>query len=164
MSDFSSSLKNKKLSPARVLTREEAPSFNYRSGTQNPTKYFDITNSRVVDLVPGYLILSPVVKAYNYGRIGEMIFQYEVSLPSNFYIFNLEFINVTIGCMRGGALFVKYRVGTTVYRYLLKGLQQITGASGILYTRTQNTYAAYNNQVIGRNCVFEFGYRNSSGS
>lgn len=154
MSDFTQALKYKKLSKARSMTREEALIYNRRSGTTNPDKYFKVKSVSPLDVVFGYFTLKANTdpEVYNKNK-GDIAFQYEVSLPENFFIKSLYVPGdpTLIETVVSAALYVKFRVGEVCYRYFLAGTQKLPAP---ILPRQLN-FQRYNREIIGKNCVFE---------
>jgi len=83
-----------------------------------------------------------------------MMFQFNVTAPFKFRILELgpRQLGYTLdNLVRGGVLTVKWRVGTTVYRYAIVG-KQYEHVHHIPLT----PFEPYAGQLIQKNCVFEF--------
>ena len=154
MSDFTQALKYRKLSSARVMTREEALKYNVRSGSTNPDKYYKIQEVSSLDVIFGYFTLKANTDPEQYSKVpGDVVFQYEMSLPENFFIKSLFVPGdpTLIETMVSSALYVRFRVGNTSYRYFLAGVQKLPAP---ILPRQLN-FTRYDREVIGKNCVFE---------
>jgi len=156
MSDFWQATNKLTIRPARVMTLQEALVYDWRKGSTNPDKYFTIDKARSLELINGYIVIPASYFTNTEVNIGDLLAQYEVSLSSNFSIVgtNIDFYknyNTITNC----GLFVKFRVGSIVYRYLLMGQQYTTSSVLPTYREYYNDYPVYTNQTIGRNCVFE---------
>ena len=135
--------------PARQATLTEA-----QSAPVPFDKYYRIQPSRNIQKIESFLILPAYTvppSSVNYN--GQLMFQYNVTMPAPFYILN-GIVEDMSGLLAGGTLTVKWRVGTTVYRYFIHGFQRFTTNLGELID--VHTFPFYSNQLIPINCVFEF--------
>jgi hypothetical protein len=113
-------------------------------------KPLTLNESRAIKKVQNSLVLS--VKTYNpvfLNNLPRLIFQYDLSIGYNF---SLSLPNLG-GYVRGGDLFVKWRVGTTVYRYRLALRSNNVDFRQSLLRQFFNDYTG---ELIPSNCVFEF--------
>jgi len=120
------------------------------------TKPLSLDKSRAIKKVQDTLLLSPYDVGPVFFSYPRLMFQYNVTVG---YPFTFRVNPNTFTAIRGGTLFIKWRVGSTVYRYRI---------SDTIVTRTPNTtsrwrklkqfYVYYEGQVIPSNCVFEFWY------
>lgn len=153
MSDFSMALKYKRMSSARVMIKAEALQYDWRKGSNNPDKYFTVDKARDLAPIHGRVVVPSYTLIPRLMKRGTILFQYNLSLPSNFHILNLEeLVPADNDVVNSGALYIKFVVGTTVYRYFMLGSQ-----SGNMLS-SELDYPAYEQQVIGKNCSFEFMY------
>lgn len=80
-------------------------------------------------------------------------FQYNVAFGEEFTIVHIEHeSHGVIGIVQAGCLTVKWRVDSTVYRYIL------TGRTNNQIMNDLVVFPWYNNETIKPNCVFEYWY------
>lgn len=91
-------------------------------------------------------------------ELGLLIYQYNVTVGQSFSIGNAgKLLSKVISDEHAfpaglaGSLTVKWRVGTTVFRYFLDGTRINT-----MLNRQSNFFPQYSNQLIPSNCVFEY--------
>lgn len=124
-----------------------------------PTKRLTINKTRIVEKIPCYINIPKVITANSITN-GRLLHQFNATLPSNFRI--IEPIKYAYtNCV--GILTVKFRVGSTVYRYAIWGNRQKTGAFINIYNDYDwlNVFDVYDipqysGELIGKNCCFEF--------
>lgn len=142
---FGQIVKHLDVSRARVATSSEAA-----LASRPFDKYYGLNRARDIKKIHKVFTLEAysidVIGGGQFQR-GELIFQYNVTVGAPFTIDkNFRFVSD-----RGGVLCVKYRVGTTVYRYALYGNQEDLNLSTDILA-----FTPYNGQVIASNCCFEF--------
>jgi hypothetical protein len=137
----------------RIKTRKAT--LNEATNNVKPfDKYYRNIKVRRIEKIPKTITL----KKFTYsqllvqGATNSLVFQYNLTFDNDFYILNLaeEVFNI------GGCLTVKYRVGTTVYRYFLYGSMWTSNKAFNDSLFQVNFFPAYNQQLIKKNCVFEF--------
>lgn len=84
---------------------------------------------------------------------GRLMHQFNVSMPYNFRILNPVVYGDNVRSY--GVFTVKYRVGTTVKRYVLWGITQEIN-DDLIGKKTYLDFPIYNGELIGKNCCFEF--------
>jgi hypothetical protein len=131
--------------PARLLTQNEI-----NQGTQFNTlkKYQSIVPTRAIQKIPTYIkLISPglIIGGFFTSLLPQALYiQWNISVGSNWYVeppFFLDGANFRIGFLT-----VKYRINTTVYRYVIGGYNQ-----GI-----PTNLSLYNNQELPSNVCFEW--------
>lgn len=125
----------KRLTLTPALVSEESPlrkSYGLASDVRRLFKFFTIPQT--------------FTDEFQYSR--QLLFQFNVTLTENFYLLNVEqYRAFTRSLIVGGCLCIKYRIGTTVYRYKL--LDHST-------TNDWNYFTWYSNQLIRKNFCIEF--------
>jgi hypothetical protein len=148
MSDFSSTVKPLTIARARVATIDEA-----RNALNPFDKYYGIEQTRDIKKINSFIVLPTTTIPYasETAQLYRLMFQFNVTSPLDFYILNsgnesfMQQISSSVIC-------VKYRVGTTVFRYDISspsGLNKQLAGDNLLQ------FPAYSNQIIKKNCVFE---------
>lgn len=121
----------------------------------DPTKYDGKrTRTRDIKWISTCIVLPVFSQDFSAtSRVFRLMFQYNVAFTSNFYILNsgdLDFVIKTRNCF----ITVKWRVGTTVFRYMLT-------PTNVYFNPVK--IEQYTNKLIGANCVFEvWSARNSA--
>lgn len=111
-----------------------------------------INKVRSIEKLPYYINL-PAFESLTVPKNGRLLFQYNASLPFNFRI--IDPIKQS-PFLSKGILTIKYRVGSKVYRYIIWGELQITEFPTLGKVINVYDFEAYTNQLIGKNCCFEF--------
>ncbi len=156
MSDFSTVQKYLRRSVAREITAAEAIIYNTRAGSTNPAKYQtrgvparDIKLIFETITLPSFSVASAGVSAF----VPRLLFQYNITSLHDFAITRV--INKV--ALAQGCLTVKWRVGNTVYRYLIAGKDTVTFVfpppdheQNVIY------FEDYTNQQIPHNFCIEF--------
>jgi hypothetical protein len=142
MSDLSSVTKRLRYGLARVVTRTEAAAAQSATGSTNPDKYVTIDPSREIKLINTFITIPAYQFMYTNNAYGGMrlMYQWNVSISHPFYFLKSPIVNTDLD----GFLAIKWRVGTTVYRYFLYGNQ------------FDGNLPLYSGQKIGKYCVFEW--------
>lgn len=160
MGDFTDTQKYLTIVKARKATIGES-----LSNSPPFDKYYGRSRSRVIKRVPTTLTIPAFYYTNNAlfsNKYPRLLFQWNVALSKSFYITNIVAPNgypfaddsASAGIfsgIRSGSLFVKYRVGATVYRYKFKGGITRGVANGPLHFD-----AYYTNQPIKANFCFEY--------
>lgn len=151
MSSLIEATKYLTIKPARIANAAEMAAAQSASGSANLDKYSTIDASRSLETVPVVITLpahqqlyEPIINVFN-----RLMFQYNLVMPSAFYFidplilvvpdaYNYKYFYVTI----------KWRVGSTVYRYWLYGQRNTP-------RKIVNIPEMYAGQLIQPNCVFE---------
>lgn len=154
MSDFSQVVKYLDIVKSRKITSAEADEFD---GKASPlSKYQHVLKTRPIKkLQVSFSLLAHTVPFSSVAFIGQLMFQYNFTFNGKLFITSVLNNSALI---RGGCLTVKYRVGSTVYRYALCGSQEyiIRLMGPLTHTINVMNFPLYDGQVIEKNCVFEF--------
>jgi hypothetical protein len=136
------------LVPARQATLAEA-----QTAPVPFDKFYHLIPSRPIEKIRTSLFLPAfTLQAANIKYNGQMLFQYNVVAPAPFYILN-DIIETMALSSSGKFVTIKWRVGTTVYRYFIWG-SQLMSIGGALVNI--HAFPLYSNQLVPVNCVFEF--------
>lgn len=145
MSDFTTALKYLDYQKSRVATLDEA------SHTPLPfDKYYGLVKARDIKKIFSFITLPRTVFPYPSGGLHKLMGQFNVTLPGDFYILNANTTPVSENVM-DCYVTVKWRVGTTVYRYVLS----ISNRAYAPWTNYVYGTPFYTNQRIGAECCFE---------
>lgn len=147
--DFTSTVKYLDIVKARKTTSAEDD-----GAKPALSKYHSITKARHIHKLQQQIVLQAHTQlSGNVNYENRLLFQYNVTMPTPFVITSPALFDTdTLGYLT-----IKWRVGTDVFRYFLRGNNALQLAAG------ETLYApeAYGNQVIPRNCVFEYWFLGS---
>lgn len=145
MASFSETVKYLSISPARKATLAEAQTANLPFD-----KYYSISNSRKIDRINLTIVLpANTVLSSDIPYWGRLLFQYNISVGQPFYILN----RIVEDKSYKGLITVKWRVGSSVYRYNIYGGQELSTS---IFKRNVANFPWYSSQLVPSNCCFEF--------
>ena len=153
MSSFADSVKFLDRVPARVASDAELEA---ASRLPDPLKYTKREKTRKIKKIPYvFYIADQLYPALNSGNRGFVLFQLGYSFPEDFHIISLpKFLDQDdqqINC----DLFIRYRIGTDVYRYHIGDLVGMFNPLGSLLPYNKQFVPQYNGQLIKKNFVME---------
>ena|ERR1051326_4131042 len=152
MPDFDDVVKHLDINKARQATADEAA-----QATIPFDKFYSLKRARDIKKINTVIILPAFsyVATSQIAKLYRLMFQYNVSMPQDFYILNANpFYKSTEAS--SVAICVRYRIGTQVFRYNIGGrpLDHTTDGPGI-FPNNLLRFPWYNQEVIKKNCVFE---------
>lgn len=153
MSDLNSVTKRLTYSKCREATAAEAT-----NASPKFLKYYGRKKCRTIEKIPSTIRIAAFVigpPAYSPGMdYGLPFLQYNYSFGESFFVAKVSAPNLS-NCF----VTIKYRIGTTVYRYLIIGTQYEINAPAV----QQHAFPTYNNERIPSNFCLEFWVRTGDG-
>lgn len=121
-----------------------------RVNRQISAKESSIVKVRKIQKINYYINL-PAFESLEVPKNGRLLFQFNLSLPSNFRL--LDGVKLS-NSLSKGVLTIKYRTDSEVFRYVIWGDLQRTIIDG--ETVDVYDYPDYKGEIIGKNCCFEY--------